>query len=164
MRLLLLILMSFCAFAVEPDIHLPMGKDLPTWAKELSKKYEAAYGDNAPWRKLYKKVDRATKETEVYQPLKSKAESEYILAYQAALDEWVKTANCKNKMPEKADRSSEYNAALIGFEWDRNHNTKHTSSDWQPDDLTFIAYAQMNHDPLALAFLFVPVNRAKYCR
>ena len=163
MRLLLLILMSFCAFAVEPDIHLPTGKDLPAWAKDLSKKYEAAYGDNAPWRKLYKKVDRATKETEAYAPLQSKAESDYRDAYETGLANFAKNANYTKK-PTNEQEAWDY-AAPLGELSDRNKKTYDPRTlHWQPHDDFFIAYAKLNHEPLALVFLFVPVNRDKYCR
>ena len=164
MRLLLLILMSFCAFAVEPDIHLPTGKDLPAWAKDLSNKYEAAYGDNAPWRKLYKKVDRATKETEAYQPLKSKAESEYIEAYETALENFAKTGNLKNIPKGTETEIWDYKTGLAQLQFRTQKDWRHDKAHWQTNDDFYIAYAKVNHDPLPLAFLWLEKNRDKYCR
>lgn len=159
MRLLLLILMSFCAFAVEPDIHLPTGKDLPAWVKDLNKKFELAAGENAPWKKL----SYTHHETKEGDDLRHKVETEYREAYEAALVNFAKTANYTKK-PTNEQEAWDYTASL----GDLSRRIKKTydprAIEWQPDENFYIAYAKLNHDSLALAFLVGESNRAKYCR
>lgn len=163
MRFLLLILMSFCAFAVEPDIHLPTGKELPGWAKDLPKKQEAAWGDTAPWRKLEKKHDKEN----AFATMRHKAEEEYKQAYEAALDNFAKTANLTKlpNYPAGSDDASDYRTGLELLKRRKAPGWKDlTGEQWNSMDDFFITYAKLNNEPLALAFLFGESNRAKYCR
>lgn len=157
MRFFILLLLSVFAFAAEPEIQLPSGKDLPGWAKELDIKFEAAWGDNAPWRKLEKPPQQTAAATNA----RSKAEIAYKEAYETALKNWSKTANVQ-KRTEKGPEAEDYNALLFWIKW-RKDGKPYDSDKWQPYDEFFIQYAKFNNDQLALAFVWTPKNRAKYC-
>ncbi len=159
MRYLLLVLISLCMCAAEPEIHMPAGKDLPAWAKDLNKKFEPAAGEDAPWKKL----TYAHHETKEGNDLRSKAETAYFEAYETALENFAKTANLTNLPKGTENDIGDYVTGLAQFKFRNRKDWRHDIGHWQPNDDFYIAYAKLNHDPLAFAFLWLPANRAKYC-
>ena len=154
MRIFILLLISMCVFAVEP--RLPADKDLPGWAKQLSVKWENAWGKNAPWRQLDK-----VEQTEAGAQMRIKTEKEYNDLFAKSFDTWSATAKLTKK-PDRAEGAWAYNGRMNELARDKAAGHKHDLANWVRNDEFFIAYVTMNNDPLALAFLFVPVNRNHY--
>lgn len=154
MRIFILLLISMCVFAVEP--RLPADKDLPGWAKQLSVKWEASWGETAPWKKLNK-----VKTTKAGAELCVKAEKEYNDLFATSFKAWAATAKL-TKVPNGQEGQYEYNACIDTLAASKRLNKYEMDGNWLRNDTFFMAYAKLHNDPLALAFLFVPVNRNHY--
>lgn len=153
MRIFLLLLISMCVFAVEP--RLPADKDLPGWAKQLSVKWEANWGKSAPWREMDK-----VKQTDAGAAWRIKAEKEYNDLFTTSFKAWASTAKLV-KLPIQ-DGNYEYNAFIDSLALSKKLNKYEVVGEWLRNDAFFMTYANLHNDPLALVFLFVPVNRNHY--
>ena len=117
-------------------------------------KWEAAWGKAAPWRKLDGQSQPGAK-------MRREAVQDYERSFEKAFDAWAATAILKT-IPTKGNDHIEYNGAILELISDKEHSGKHTPVNWLRKDDFYIKYATINHDSLALAFLFTPVNRQHY--
>ena len=154
MRLILLLLISMCVFSADVEPRLPATKDLPGWAKQLSVKWENAWGKTAAWRKLDGQSQPGAK-------MRRESEEEYSKLFESAFTPWAKSVKL-TKIPATADGASWYNGSIDSLVIDKKSAVKHDIRQWLRNDDFFIKYATLHNDPLALAFLFVPVNRQHY--